>query len=190
MRAAAPRALLVRAFRVALAIALTVSAGACAQPRRPDGGVGLLQPAALAPDFVAPDQDAHPRALAEFRGRPVVLYFYPKDGTPGCTKEACAFRDAWKRYEAASAVVLGVSRDSVEKHRAFATEHALPFPLLADESGAICEKYGVRSTLGYASRVTFLIDRDGRVARVFPDVDPGVHAEELLAAIAALPGAK
>lgn len=176
-----------RALFLAAALVLATGSAACAQPRRPDGGVGLVQPAALAPDFVAPDQDARPRSLLEFRGHPVVLYFYPKDGTPGCTKEACAFRDAWKRYEAASAVVLGVSRDSVEKHREFAKEHALPFPLLSDESGAVCEKYGVRSTLGYASRVSFLIDREGRVARVFPDVDPGVHAEELLAAIAALP---
>jgi peroxiredoxin Q/BCP len=173
----------------ALSLGLSLSIGACTQPRRPDGGVGLVQPTAVAPGFAASDQDGRPRSLVEFRGRPVVLYFYPKDGTPGCTKEACAFRDAWKRFETAGAVVLGVSRDSVEKHHAFAKEHGLPFLLLADEDGAICEKYGVRSTLGFASRVTFLVDREGKIARTFPDVDPGVHADEVLAAIAALPAA-
>ncbi len=176
-------------LRTAAALSLGLALASCAQPRRPDGGVGLVQPTAAAPDFAAPDQDGRPRSLVEFRGKPVVLYFYPKDGTPGCTKEACAFRDAWKRFEAAGAVVLGVSRDSIENHRAFAKEHGLPFLLLADEDGAICGRYGVRSTLGFASRVTFLIDRDGRIARTFPDVDPGVHADEVLGAIAALPAA-
>lgn len=175
-----------RTFAVVFAAALVLALPACTQPRRPDGGVGLVQPTAVAPAFAAPDQEGRPRSLVEFRGKPVVLYFYPKDGTPGCTKEACAFRDAWKRFETAGAVVLGVSRDSVEKHRAFAKEHALPFLLLADEDGAICEKYGVRSTLGFPSRVTFLIDREGRIARTFPDVDPGVHADEVLGAIAGL----
>jgi peroxiredoxin Q/BCP len=169
-----------------LVLVVTLALASCAV-HRPDGGVGLVQPTAAAPDFAAPDQDGASRSLREFRGRPIVLYFYPKDGTPGCTKEACAFRDAWKRFEGVGAVVLGVSRDSVEKHRAFAKEHALPFPLLADEDGAICAKYGVRSTFGLASRVTFVVDREGRIARTFPDVDPGVHADEVLAAIAALP---
>lgn len=117
----------------------------------------------------------------------MVLFFYPKDGTPGCTKEACAFRDQWKRFDASGAVVIGVSRDSVEKHRAFAEEHRLQFPLLSDDDGTICRSYGVSSTLGMASRVTFVIDRGGVIARTFDDVSPATHANEVLAAVASLP---
>ena len=169
---------------VALAL---VGPVACGQVKRPDGGVGLLAPKDRAPAFSAPDQFGKTRTLAEFRGRPIVLFFYPKDGTPGCTKEACAFRDQWSKLEASGAVVVGVSRDSVEKHRAFADEHKLQFPLLADEDGAVCKSYGVSNTLGMASRVTFIIDRSGTVARTFSDVSPATHANEVIAAIDALP---
>ena len=116
-----------------------------------------------------------------------MLYFYPKDGTPGCTREACAFRDSWQRIQASGAVILGVSRDSSSSHRGFAVEHQLPFALLSDENGVIANAYGVHSFLGMNSRVTCLIDRSGRVARVFADVDPAVHANEVLRAIAELP---
>lgn len=113
----------------------------------------------------------------------MILYFYPKDGTPGCTREACAFRDAWKKLQERGAVVLGVSRDSVEKHKKFADEHGLPFPLLSDEDGSICAAYGVGTTFGMPSRVTFVLDRDGKVVKTFPDVDPSHHVDEVLSAL-------
>lgn len=139
-----------------------------------------------APAFEAPDQSGRIRTLAEFRGRAVVLYFYPRDGTPGCTEEACAFRDAWDRLEEAGAVVVGVSTDDVDSHRAFAREHELPFPLLADPEGRIADAYGVDRSLGFVRRVTFVIDGGGVVRRVFEDVDPGVHVEEVLEVLASL----
>jgi len=139
-----------------------------------------------APEIEAPDQTGTVRTLSEMRGEVVVLYFYPRDATPGCTAEACAFRDAWDRFEQAGAQVVGVSTDDVEAHAAFAEEHELPFPLLADPDGAIAARYGVPVTAGYAKRMTFLIDREGIIRRVFEEVDPGVHADEVLAAIAEL----
>ncbi|RYE87040.1 MAG: peroxiredoxin, partial [Myxococcales bacterium] len=108
-----------------------------------------------------------------------VVYFYPKDGTPGCTKEACAFRDVWGKYQAAGVRVLGVSEDDQASHKKFADEHRLPFSLVADD-GSWARAFGVSTTLGMPSRVTFLIDAGGKVARVYPDVDPGVHAERVL----------
>ncbi|MCA9582703.1 MAG: peroxiredoxin [Myxococcales bacterium] len=139
-----------------------------------------------APPFSAPDQTGQARTLQGFAGRPLVLYFYPRDATPGCTKEACAFRDAWDRFEEVGAGVVGVSTDDVESHRKFASEHELPFPILADEDGKIADAYGVPTTLGFARRMTFLIDRHGIIRRVFEDVDPAVHAEEVLRAIESL----
>lgn len=147
---------------------------------------GLLAEGAPAPDFSVPDQTGAARTLAAERGHPVVLYFYPRDATPGCTVEACGFRDAWARYEAVGAQVLGVSIDDVESHRAFAAEHELPFPLLADTEAVVADAYGVSHDAGYMQRVTFLIGSDGTIARVYPSVDPGVHADELLEAIATL----
>ncbi len=140
-----------------------------------------------APDFEARDAAGQATRLSQLRGRTAVVYFYPKDETAGCTKEACAFRDAWKRYETAGVAVLGVSRDSDESHRKFIAHHQLPFPLAADTSADIQRAYGVpNSVFGLASRVTFLVGPDGRIAKVWPDVDPGVHAEEVLAAAASL----
>jgi peroxiredoxin Q/BCP len=111
------------------------------------------------------------------------LYFYPRDGTPGCTREACAFRDAWTRLAATGAQVIGVSSDDVASHARFAREHHLSFPLLSDDGGAIARAYGVRRTFGLESRVTFIIDAEGRVARVFANVDPAVHADQVIAAL-------
>lgn len=147
----------------------------------------LLAQGVRAPDFLAQDQTGARRTMSEHRGKPVVLYFYPRDATPGCTAEACAFRDAWDRLARAGAVVYGVSTDSVESHRSFAEEHELPFPLLADVDQTILRAYGVPARNGFASRVTFLVDRAGAIAHVFPGVDPGVHAGEVIAAIEALP---
>jgi peroxiredoxin Q/BCP len=169
-----------------ISVALCAALGACGPPRRSDGGIGMIGPPALAPSFSAPDQDGRTRTLAEFLGRPIVLYFYPRDGTPGCTREACAFRDAWQRIAATGAQVLGVSTDDVASHARFAHEHNLQFPLLADPGGHILQAYGVSSVLGMASRVTFLIGPDGRVVQSFPHVDPAVHANEVIRAIESL----
>ncbi|MBI1947183.1 MAG: peroxiredoxin [Deltaproteobacteria bacterium] len=147
----------------------------------------LLAPGTVAPPIAALDQTGATRTLQEFRGRPLIVFFYPRDGTPGCTREACAFRDAWQRYQQAGVAIVGVSTDSVAAHARFAAEHRLPFALLADPDATIARDYGVDLTFGLAERVSFLIDGEGRIARVFPDVDPGVHAAEVLAAAASLP---
>lgn len=146
----------------------------------------LLAVGSVAPDFIAPDETGADRSLAGFRGNTVVLYFYPRDATPGCTVEACAFRDAWDRYASQGITVLGVSVDDVASHRAFQQEHELPFPLLADTDHAITDAYGARATSGdtiYSRRVTYVIGPDGVITHVFGDVDPGVHADEVLGAI-------
>lgn len=165
-----------------LALCLAVLAPGCASPQKAERG--KLAEVGPAPDFSAPDETGKARTLSEFRGRPVVLYFYPKDGTPGCTREACAFRDEWKRIEATGAQVLGVSLDSVESHAEFKKKHALPFPLLADTEGKVLAAYGVpRNAKGYASRTTFIIDGKGTIRRIFPEVDPAVHVGEVLAVL-------
>jgi peroxiredoxin Q/BCP len=147
----------------------------------------LLHEGVEAPDFMAMDQTGEVRSLRLLgHDRAVVLFFYPRDGTPGCTREACAFRDAWERLQGTGALVVGVSTDDVRSHARFAEEHELPFPLLSDPDGNVLRLYGVPSRLGMAARVTFIIDREGRIARVFPDVDPAVHADEVLHALAAL----
>jgi peroxiredoxin Q/BCP len=162
--------------------------GACAPVSRPDGGSGLLPVGAIAPEVVGTSRDGQAARLSAVRGHAAVVYFYPKDETPGCTHEACAFRDAFAKYEARHVTIFGVSRDSDESHAQFRASHSLPFPLVADEDGTVARAYGVPSTLGMASRVTFLVGRDGRIARVWPDVDPGVHAAEVLAAVDAVEG--
>ncbi|HEX5101589.1 MAG TPA: peroxiredoxin [Polyangiaceae bacterium] len=168
-----------RTFAVGLGLALL---GACGPIARPDGGKGLLPVGAMAPEVVGKRPDGSVARLSALRGHQAVVYFYPADETPGCTKEACAFRDAFKEYEALGVTIFGVSRDSAESHDEFQTKHALPFPLVADENGALSRAYGVSSTFGLDSRVTFLVGVDGRIAHVWPDVDPGVHAKEVIAA--------
>ncbi len=117
----------------------------------------------------------------DLEGQKTVLYFYPKDDTPGCTKEACAFRDRMADYEGAGIRVYGVSLDSPESHRRFREKHDLNFPLLTDEGGTAAETLGVlRESRDKANRVTFLLDADGRVAKVYPDVSPETHAGEIL----------
>jgi thioredoxin-dependent peroxiredoxin len=143
-----------------------------------------------APEFSAPANGGGTVSLKDFKGQYLVLYFYPKDDTPGCTKEACGFRDAYQDFEKAGAVVLGVSTDSVKKHDKFVEKFQLPFPLLADEDKSIVEAYGVwgkkkfmgREYLG-TNRVTFLIDPKGRIKKIWPTVKPEEHAAEVLAAI-------
>jgi peroxiredoxin Q/BCP len=143
-----------------------------------------------APDFALPNQDGETIRLSDQRGKVVVLYFYPKDDTPGCTKEACAFRDLRGAFAEAGAEIFGVSRDSVKSHRKFADKYGLPFSLLADETGEVCRAYGVikeKSMFGKTAlgieRTTFVIDADGRIFRVFPKVKVDGHAEAVLAAV-------
>ncbi|WP_284662361.1 thioredoxin-dependent thiol peroxidase [Myxococcus sp. SDU36] len=143
-----------------------------------------------APAFQLHDQDGTPVSLARFAGRSVVLYFYPKDNTPGCTVEACGFRDEHSALEAAGAVVLGVSADSTASHRKFASKFNLPFPLLADVDHTLAEAYGVwgekslygRKFLGI-TRATFLIGPDGVLKQVWPKVKVNGHVAEVLAAL-------
>ncbi|HSJ97238.1 MAG TPA: peroxiredoxin [Myxococcota bacterium] len=132
------------------------------------GGTGLGA-GDRAPDFTLEDQDGRPVSLADFRGRKnVVVYFYPKDDTPGCTKESCAFRDQYEAFTDAGAEVLGISSDSVASHKAFAAKHRLPFRLLADTGGKVRAAFGVPRTAGLLpGRVTYVIDREGVVRHAF-----------------------
>jgi peroxiredoxin Q/BCP len=147
-----------------------------------------------APDFELPDDTGTPRKLSDFRGKPVILYFYPKDDTPGCTKEACNFRDDYSAYQNTGVIILGVSADSPESHAKFKAKFQLPFPLLADEDHAVCDAFGVwgpKKFMGKSYegilRTTFLIDADGTVAHVFENVRPAEHSAEVLEAIRSLP---
>ncbi len=173
-------------FTASLGMGSSLFITGCGAQERPDGGAGLLPAGASAPDLSALDQEGKTRRLSDERGHPVIVYFYPKDGTPGCTKEACAFRDAWDRYKQAGVQIFGVSTDDVESHSEFAKEEKIPFPILADPGGAWTKAFGVSTTFGLASRVSFLIDAQGKVAKVYPDVDPGVHATDVLNDAAAL----
>jgi thioredoxin-dependent peroxiredoxin len=144
-----------------------------------------------APDFELPSETGETVRLSALRGKPVVLYFYPKDDTPGCTTQACGIRDAWDEFERAGAVVLGVSPDDERSHVKFRDKYDLPFTLLADTGHEVAEAYGVwgeRSYMGRAymgvSRSTFVIDADGTVKKVFPAVKPATHADDVLAALA------
>ena len=155
----------------------------------------MIEPGQTAPDFELPDQDGNPVRLADLRGQRVVLYFYPKADTPGCTTQACGIRDHQADYDAAGATILGVSPDPVKAVKKFHDKQALNFTLLADEDHAVCEAYGVwaeKSMYGKtymgASRSTFIIDPDGTVAKVFPKVSPKTHDEVVLEALAELPG--
>ena len=171
---------------VAIGLATTLAAAGCGSAKRPDGGTGLLAVGSATPDLQGSDQHGAVQSLAAERGHAVVVYFYPKDATPGCTKEACAFRDAWDRYKAARVQVFGVSSDDVASLANFAKEQKLPFPLVSDTSHTWATAFGVPTTLGMTKRVTFLLDKDGKVAKVYPDVDPGVHAADVLADATAL----
>ena len=146
-----------------------------------------------APDFTLPTDTGTPLTLSAFRGRPVVLYFYPKDDTSGCTKESCEFRDLVPRFERVNAQILGISPDDVKSHAKFRDKYQLNFPLLADEGHAVADRYGVwqeKSMYGRKywgnARTTFIIDSSGRIARVFEKVKAAGHAAEVADAVAAL----
>jgi peroxiredoxin Q/BCP len=142
----------------------------------------------LAPEFMLPDQDGKAHRLADFRGQWVLLYFYPKDDTPGCTTEACSIRDAWPAFGKIRAHVLGVSANTVASHKKFATKYKLPFTLLADEDKLVVKAYGVwakkkfmgREYMGIL-RTSFLIDPEGKIAKVYEGVKPAEHVAEVLA---------
>ena len=145
-----------------------------------------------APDFELTTDSGETVKLSDFRGKPVVLYFYPKDDTPGCTTQACAIRDVYGEFEQRGAVVLGVSPDDVESHVKFKQKHSLPFTLLADENHAVAEEYGVWGEKEFRGnkymgvhRSTFVIDPDGKVAKVMHRVKPDTHADQVLAALPA-----
>lgn len=147
-------------------------------------GAEALSQGAPAPEFALPDADGKTRRLADWRGQWLVLYFYPRDNTPGCTTEAANFRDAQARFTALQASVVGVSLDDATSHREFAAEHRLPFALLSDADGSVAARYGALLNLGvmkFAKRHSFLIDPDGRIARIYRQVEPTTHVEEILA---------
>jgi peroxiredoxin Q/BCP len=153
----------------------------------------MLTAGDLAPDFTLPTDTGTPLTLSSLRGRPVVLYFYPKDDTSGCTKESCEFRDLVPRFDRVNAQILGISPDGVKSHAKFRDKYQLNFPLLADEGHPVADKYGVwqeKSMYGRKywgnARTTFVIDAKGRIAKVFEKVKPAGHAAEVAEVVAAL----
>lgn len=139
----------------------------------------------LAPEFSLMDEHGMPVSLKDYRGKNVVvLYFYPKDFTSGCTTEACSFRDDYKLYQEKGAVVIGVSLDSVESHSKFSEKYTLPFTILSDKGKEVAKAYGVLGIGGIlAKRVTFIINKDGKITHIFPKVDVKQHSEEVLRAL-------
>ena len=141
-----------------------------------------LEAGATAPAFTLPDQDGKPVHLAALKGHPVVVYFYPKDETAGCTKEACSFRDAWDELSKTGAVLVGISADTAGSHKDFAAHYKLPFLLVSDPDGTIASDYGVPFA-GHHSRQTVVVGADGKVKRVYRKVDVSVHAAQILDAL-------
>lgn len=141
-----------------------------------------------APDFTLQDKDGKSVSLSDYKGKKVILYFYPKDNTPGCTTQACSFRDSFAEYKQKGIVVLGVSKDSVKSHAKFQEKYSLPFTLLADTEHLVAEKYGVwvlkkmmgREYMGM-ERTTFIIDKDGKIIHIMKKVKPQDHAKTVLA---------
>ena len=166
---------------LSLLVGATLGAGAHAEPTE----------GAAAPDFRLRDQAGEWHSLDQYRGQWVALYFYPKDDTPGCTTEACAFRDNIFAFEEIGATILGVSLDDVESHAKFAEKYSLPFSLLADTDGSTAEAYGVLTNFAgfkMAKRQSFLIDPDGKIAKHYRKVDAAKHSEEVLADLKAIIG--
>ncbi len=150
----------------------------------------MIEEGTAAPDFELTSDDGSTVRLSDLRGKPVVLYFYPKDDTPGCTTQACGIRDAWGDFERAGAVVLGVSPDDEQSHVKFKAKYDLPFTLLADTDHKTCDEYGVWGEKTYAgktymgvSRSTFVIDEDGKVAKEMRNVKADTHADDVLAVL-------
>jgi thioredoxin-dependent peroxiredoxin len=172
-------------LRVILLI-LLICVGIFVVPRLFSGSQKLLRVGAAAPGFTLLSQQGDLVSLSEFRGSWVVLYFYPKDQTPGCTREAHNFQIDQPKYAERHAVVLGVSVDSVDSHKKFCTKEGLHFKLLADADGSVSKAYGSLTNLGvvkFAARHTFLIDPNGKIAKAYLSVDPARHSQEVLAAL-------
>jgi thioredoxin-dependent peroxiredoxin len=147
----------------------------------------------IAPEFVLPDQEGKEHALSQYRGQWVLVYFYPKDDTPGCTKEACMIRDNWTEFKKLGIVVLGISKDSPKSHKKFVEKYDLPFTLLSDEDTKVMQQYEVWATKKFMGReylgtlrASYLIDPQGSIARVYKKVEPAGHADEVLADLQAL----
>jgi thioredoxin-dependent peroxiredoxin len=173
--------------RLPLLFVLALLCGLVAAPAPAAGA--LPQVGAAAPAFRLQDQDGHWRSPADYHGHWLVLYFYPKDFTPGCTTEVCTFRDDVAKLRQAGASVVGVSLDDMKSHADFAAKYHVPFPLLADTGHQAATEYGVLSSLvgmHYAKRTTFLVDPQGRIARIYTDVDPKANSSQVLADLAAL----
>lgn len=154
--------------------------------------MSALQPGSEAPNFTLPDQNGVTHSLYDYRGEWVLLYFYPKDNTPGCTTESCALRDAFPMLEEKGCVVLGVSTDSVQSHKKFEEKYQLPFPLLADTEKELVKCYGVWSPKKFMGReflgtlrTSFLINPAGKIAKIYEKVKPAIHADEVLADLSA-----
>jgi peroxiredoxin Q/BCP len=150
----------------------------------------MLKQGDKAPLFSLPDQEGIIRSLSDYLGKKVLIYFYPKDDTPGCTVEACGFRDGYEELRKAGLIILGISKDSVKSHKKFSEKHSLPFPILSDESTDIAKAYGVwklkkfmgRGYMG-VDRMSFLIDEKGKIEKVYEKVSPGIHKDEVSADI-------
>lgn len=182
------------------AIAFTLLAFGCSKPADPAPSASasgaapaaaanptqLLKEGAPAPDLKATAHNGESVDLASLKGKPVVVYFYPKDDTPGCTVEAKGIKEQWSDLSGTGAVVIGVSTDDNASHKAFAEKYELPFLLVPDPDARIASMFGVPLRNNHASRVTFLIGKDGKIAKVYPEVKPDGHAAELLTAIRTL----
>jgi thioredoxin-dependent peroxiredoxin len=150
----------------------------------------LLKENGIAPEFSLADETGKTHRLSDYKGKNVLLYFYPRDDTPGCTAEACSFRDDYSAYEKAGVVIIGISADSVASHAKFKAKYHLPFTLLADTDHAVCEQYGVWGTKKMMGRefdgifrTSYLISPDGKIKKVFAEVKPAGHSQEVLAAL-------
>lgn len=157
---------------------LIVMLAGCSSPQS-----AALKEGDVAPDFTLQSDDGRSISLADYKGKqPVVLYFYPKDETPGCTTEACAFRDKFSEFKTAGVEVLGVSVDDAASHQNFRQKEKLNFTLLSDTEKKVSKQYGVLNAMGYSSRQTFIISKDGTIKKIYPKVDPSSHVDEVLAA--------
>ncbi len=145
----------------------------------------MLKEKSKAPSFVLPDQDGVLRTLRDYAGNLLLIYFYPKDDTPGCTKEACAITEVYDEFEAEGVTVLGVSADSPERHTKFRAKYNLPFTLLSDKEKNMVDAYGARNIVGGISRISYLIDTKGTIIKTYPKVSPTTHALEILADVRA-----
>jgi thioredoxin-dependent peroxiredoxin len=178
---------------LALVAAVVVVAALALRPK--SARAELLKEGDVAPPFATQmvvGQQVSPVSLADFHGKKVILYFYPKDFTSGCTKEACAFRDGYAKYQSAGLVVLGCSIDSAESHKGFIEKYSLPFPLLLDPDKKIAKEYGAANgipILGLDRRITYVIGEDGKILKVYPNVDPSTHATQILGDIGTTPAA-